>query len=112
MADATRPRPAARWLYQLLILWLFLRFASGAFLPGGDWPLPPAHYVAMGTDLLLLLAVVGIGLKLFRSPDDPRSASASLLLAVGVVSGLGLLGIRFTSEAAWWTGHFRNYTFF
>lgn len=113
MADAARRHRGVWRFYQFLGAWLVLRFAWAVLVPGDEWPLPPAHYIAMGFDLLLLLAVVCLRSRLVISAEDPRSSSfANLVLVAGVVSGLGLIGIRFTSEPAWWTGHFSNNGFF
>lgn len=66
----------------------------------------------MGIDLVLLGAIIGMRSRLFESAQDPRLTSANLLLAAGIVSGVGLIGLRFTSDSAWWTGHYRNNAFF
>ncbi len=92
-------------LYQFFVLWLLVRFVWSLVVPGGSWPLPPEHYIDMALDLAMLLVVIFLRVRMFATPDDPRRAFANLLCVVGVVSGLGLLGIRFTSKAAWWTGH-------
>lgn len=99
-------------LYQFIVLWLAVRFAWAVVVPGEEWALPPAHLVAMGIDMTLLAATLGLRVKLPLSATDPRRPNANLLLAAGAIFGLGLIGIRFTSEAAWWTGHLRNHGFF
>ena len=62
----------------------------------------PAHEYAMRTEQLLtiglnVLAVVGLfGMKA-KVPQP--------LFWPGLMAGIGLLALRFTSDAAWWTGH-------
>ncbi|MBX3580569.1 MAG: hypothetical protein KF810_01550 [Rhizobiaceae bacterium] len=104
---------AIRWrLYQFFTIWLMARFVWAAAVAGGEWPLPPSHYISMGIDLVLVGAILVLRSRLFDSAQDPRLTFANLLLVAGLVSGLGLIGIRFTSDAAWWTGHYRNDAFF
>lgn len=112
MAGENRPGRTTWRLYQFIVLWLAVRFAWALLVPGEEWALPPAHTLTMAIDLLLLVAAVGLRTGLFDTAADPRRQRANLLLAAATVCGLGLLGIRFTSEAAWWTGHLRNNGFF
>ncbi len=97
-------------LFCFLAGYLVLRFLSAVFVPGGEWPLPPWHYVAMATDVALLAAVVGLR----RRAVEGLAAGAwqrglvSALLFCGIVAGVGLLAIRFTSKPAWWTGHLHS----
>jgi hypothetical protein len=96
--------------YQLVSIYLFLSFLWAAIVPGGAWPLSPWHYVSMGIDLALLACVLLLRPRLFpeNGRSDPRAAWANLLFGLGLMAGIGLLLIRFTSDAAWWTGHLRS----
>lgn len=39
--------------------------------------------------------------------DNSRWSTANTLYWCALIGGVGMLLIRFTSNAAWWTGHFR-----
>jgi hypothetical protein len=102
---------ATNWrVYQFVSIYLFLRFLWAIVVPGGEWPLPPWHYVSMGIDLVLLACVLLMRPRLFpeQGYNDPRATWANILFGLGLVAGIGLLLIRFTSDAAWWTGHLRS----
>ena len=104
-------QPGSIWYFFLFFsVYLILRFLSGLFIPGGSWPLPPAHYMAMGIDLGLLVGVVVARSQLFAKlpPRDRKRDIAGILFVAAVISGVGLLLIRFTSEQSWWTGHLRD----
>ena len=58
----------------------------------------------------LLVGVIGARSQLFaKLPEmDSRRPIAGILFVAAVISGVGLLLIRFTSDQAWWTGHLRD----
>jgi MFS-type transporter involved in bile tolerance (Atg22 family) len=97
-------------VYLIVSGYLILRFAAAIFMRGGEWPLPPSHYLQMAVDAGLLVGVIGLRSQLSARLDrhDPRRGLMGVLLVVGVIAGVSLLLIRFTSDAAWWTGYLRN----
>jgi len=109
--DTSGRQNQANWrVYIFVSIYLAIRFLWGVFVPGGEYPMPPWHYVSMGVDLVLLICVLMLRSRLFPElgANDPRTTWANVLFGVGLVSGIGLLAIRFTSNAAWWTGHLRS----
>jgi hypothetical protein len=96
-------------------IYVILRFLSAVFLRGGSWPLPPWHYVAMITDVVLLVMLIVLNsnvnaaftLEDRSNPANSRRTLQGFLFWFGVIAAVGLLLIRFTSDAAWWTGHLR-----
>ena len=79
------------------------------FTRGGPWPVPPWHYISMLFDLILLGSVVA---ALMTRPAPAANAplyvrNGGLLLGGGIVAGIILIGLRLTSDHAWWTGHWR-----
>lgn len=109
MDTPAQPNSTNWRIYQCVSIYLFLRFLWAVLIPGGEWPLPPWHYVSMGIDLVLLVCVVLMRPQLFPAgSQDPRAGMANVLFGLGLVAGVGLLLIRFTSKAAWWTGHLRS----
>jgi hypothetical protein len=107
MSDAPATASRAWYLLAFLAAYLALRFLWRAVVPGGAWPLPPEHLIEMGLDALALLVLVALRVRVAQA-GAPSPALANVALAAGAVGGAGLLAIRFTSEAAWWTGHFAN----
>ncbi len=106
-ADTT----ARSWLiFRLLAAFLTLQFLWNLLVPGGAWPLSPVHYMNMAFDLGMLIGLIGVRSRLAAAYADNsgRLNMMYLLFVVGVIAGVGLLGIRFTSDAAWYTGHLRN----
>lgn len=100
-----------QWAIYLIVSgYLILRFAAAIVLRGGEWPMPPSHYLQMAVDLGLLVGLFGLRSQFYAKLDrfDSRRGPAGVLFVFGVVSGVGLLLIRFTSDAAWWTGYLRN----
>ena len=60
-------------------------------------------------NLGLIVGLVGTHKALAKEfdPDDSRWSTAKMLYWGAIVGGVGMLLIRFTSNAAWWTGHLR-----
>ena len=95
--------------------YVIFRFLWAVFTPGGSWPLPPWHYVSMTTDIVLLVMIVVLNsnantaftLEDRRNPASSRRTLQGFMFWFGVIAAIGLLLIRFTSDAAWWTGHLR-----
>jgi hypothetical protein len=110
MTTETQSNTANWRVYQFVSIYLFLRFLWAVVVPGGEWPLPPWHYISMGIDVVLLACILLMRPRLFpeKGHDDPRATTANVLFGLGLIAGLGLLLIRFTSDAAWWTGHLRS----
>jgi hypothetical protein len=88
-------------------IYLIARFLWRIVFEGGSWPLPPWHYVSMLIDVGLMIAL--IALRPSESGlEESRRGTASLMFWLGILAGVASLLIRFTSDAAWWTGHLRN----
>lgn len=106
---AQKQSSKTRFMFLALAAVLVIRFAMAVFLEGGSWPLPPAHYYAM-----LIDAAFTAGLFILRGEANRQSQTVNqrdfntIALLAGTLSGLGLLAIRFTSDAAWWTGYLFN----
>jgi hypothetical protein len=64
--------------------------------------LTPAHEFPMRTEQIMTMtfdALMFAGLFAFKRPMPQP------LFWIALVAGLGLLALRLTSDAAWWTGH-------
>ena len=106
MTTDARQGNAGRTVFLLIAVYLIVRFLWRAVIPGGGWPVPPWHYVSMGIDVVLVGCL--IALRSRQSDGESRGGAATPLFWLGVVAGVGSLLIRFTGEAAWWTGHLFN----
>ncbi len=67
----------------------------------------PGHFLSMGIDAAALAALVAckyISLSAGKGTETFNSQT-NVVLWIGMLAGAGLILIRFTSDAAWWTGH-------
>lgn len=94
-------------IYYIIGAWLILKMLWSVFTPGGEWPLPPAHYLSMAIVVAMSAAIVFGRSKLLRASNisADNKGRVKLLFWPALASGIILIGIRFTSDAAWWTGH-------
>ncbi len=96
------------WLsYYFLATVIVARFLWRVLTSGGSFPLPPFHYYSMVIDLLMLGALMFAKRHVSRwvGYGSPEASKANLAFVPGLIAGVGLLLIRFTSHHAWWTGH-------
>jgi hypothetical protein len=76
----------------LLIFWFLYRVV----VPAHEYPIRPEQVLTMLFEVGLLIGLFGAKSKL-----------PAWLFWAALVCGVGLFLIRFTSDAAWWTGHLR-----
>jgi hypothetical protein len=97
-------------LYLTVSALLILRFLMAVLLTGGEWPRQLEALLQVAVDIGLLVGLVGMRRQLAAAmaPEDSRRPAATALFVAGLVSGVGLLLIRFTGDAAWRTGYLWN----
>jgi hypothetical protein len=79
-------------------------FASALIFFFGYRVIEPAHeYMMRPEQIMSMVFDAGIIAGLVAT----RSRLPQWLFWLALVCGLGLFAIRFTSDAAWWTGHLR-----
>jgi hypothetical protein len=84
------PKPF-RFVYaSLLIVW----FLYSVFVTAHEYPMRPEQVITMLIEAAVLFGLV-------RS----RSEIPAWLFWIALACGVGLFAIRFTGDAAWWTGH-------
>lgn len=107
MASGTKTRDSSWAIFVLAACYLIFLFLWRILLPGGEWPLPPMHYVTMGLDVVLIAVVFVLRSRLsgYLAENPSRALLATVLFWCALGAGIGSLLIRFTSDAAWWTGH-------
>jgi hypothetical protein len=72
----------------------------------GKFPPSPYHLFTMGLDGLMAVILAILVATLGSSPPGALRTAATIIGPIGVVAGLVKVGIRFTSDHAWWTGDF------
>lgn len=71
-------------------------FAARLTLPAHEYPSQTGQMMTMLFDAGLVFSAIVM-----------RNRMPAWLFWVALLCGLGLFGVRFTSDAAWWTGHLR-----
>lgn len=61
-----------------------------------EYPMRTAQVMTMLFDAGMILGIIGM---------KPKEGGLAALFWVALAAGIGLFAIRFTSDAAWWTGH-------
>ncbi len=107
MVNNTRKVDSTWAIYVLAACYLVFLFFWRILLPGGERPLPPMHHVSMALDLALVAVVFVLRFRLsgYLGENPSRGTFATILFWCALGAGIGSLLIRFTSDAAWWTGH-------
>lgn len=107
-----KPRVATGWLpFLLLVAVLGFNLYSGLFVTADEYP--PRYYQVfeITLDAVLIGVLVALRMQWSRTlpPGDQRRTLGNILFVVALICGLGVLGIRLTSDHAWWTGNL-NYS--
>jgi hypothetical protein len=60
MTTGTRQQSFSWKLFLGISIYLIARFLWRIVVAGGGWPLPPWHYISMGIDVALLVALISM----------------------------------------------------
>lgn len=93
-AEAEHPREPKLLIAVAIIL--ISNFAWRVLVPAHDYPLRTEQVLTMAFDLMLIVALIGLRL---------RVAKFTALYWSALVCGVGLFVIRLKGDASWWTGH-------
>ncbi len=77
------------------VMLIFL-FGFRVLTPAHEYMMRPEQIMSMVFDAGIIIGLIGT-----------RSRLPQWLFWIALLCGLGLFAIRFTSDAAWWTGHLR-----
>jgi hypothetical protein len=92
--------------FAFLALYLVLALLWRGFTTANEYDSVPVVTMTIAFDVLCVIALVAVRIQIKRAlPDNPLPDAAQLLFVVALLAGVGLLVIRFTSDASWWTGH-------
>ena len=91
-------------------IYLIATFLWRLFVRGGEWPLSPGHYVSMLLTVVIAATLIAMRPRLMEgfAEEPSKQKTATTLFTLAMVAAVGSLLIRFTSTAAWWTGHLTN----
>jgi hypothetical protein len=96
VSNATTPAGSGRHeiLFFVVSLYLIGTFLWRVLVEAHEYAMRTEQMLTIGLDLLMVIGLFGI-----------RAHGPKPLFWIAMVAGVGLLLIRFTSDAAWWTGH-------
>lgn len=80
--------------------------AIAMIVPAGEFPMPPYHLFEMGLDAVMTAILVILVATLGAAPEGGLRTMAAVIGPLGVIAGVVKVGIRFTSDHAWWTGNY------
>jgi hypothetical protein len=84
----------ARFLFIALACYLIATLLYRALTTAHEYPMRTEQVMTIGLDLLAVVGLTGM-----------RAHGPKALYWAGLLAGIGLLLIRFHSDASWWTGH-------
>ncbi len=94
-------------LFLLVFVHLIFSHLWRMLVTANQYPGQTATFLSMLADACSVLGPAGLRnqLNAARPPDDARRSKINVAMGFGITAGISLFLIRFTSEAAWWTGH-------
>jgi hypothetical protein len=96
MSNPATPTDAGRGrvLFFVASCYLIAMFLDRALVTAHEYPMRPEQMMTIAFDVCAVAGLVGL-----------RGRGPQPLFWTALVAGIGLFLIRFTSDAAWWTGH-------
>lgn len=97
-----------RWnIFRLVAAYLILSLLWRALVTAHEYPGRTSQIMDIVVDLFAFVGIIGLRNQLVAAlpANDPRKSTLGLIFAISIAAGIGLFLIRFTSEAAWRTGH-------
>ncbi len=89
--SGARPKP---WLFYALTCLLIAEFLWSVIVPAHEYPMRAEQVLTMALNAGMMIGLFGV-----------KNAGPKPLWWIALIAGVGLFAIRFTSDAAWWTGH-------
>lgn len=107
MSVAPAANPKNWYLYLFICFFLIVQLLWRLFAVAHEYPSRSTQILEMVLDAAMVVAVFGMrGQILAAMPEgDGRKGLVQALFVVAAIAGIGLFLIRFTGDAAWWTGH-------
>lgn len=83
-----------RVLILLVPSYLIATFLWDALTPAHEFPMRTEQIVSIAVDVVAFVGLIAL-----------RARLPKMLFRIALLAGLGLLAIRVSSDASWWTGH-------
>jgi hypothetical protein len=93
-------------LMLLMCAVLFWGAYQALFIPAGEFPPAGVVWLDLGLDAGVTLALVALFAMGAAGATGPLKSALTVLAPLAIVAGLLQIGVRFTSDHAWWTGHY------
>lgn len=90
----SRATPRKQVLILLVPSYLIATFLWDALTPAHEFPMRTGQVLSIAADLLAFVGVIAL-----------RARLPTMLFRIALFAGLGLIAIRVSSDASWWTGH-------
>lgn len=112
MAEPKRNLMAGPLPFFIISGYLILTAARRLLVTADEYPPREAQILEMVIDGGMIIALIGFWTVVSKTikRGDKSAVPLTLLFLIALAAGVALFGIRFTSDAAWWTGHL-NYIF-
>ena len=94
MSKSATSSDNGRITFFLLSCYLIANFLYRTLTPAHEYAMRTEQIMTIGLDLLCVVGLIGM-----------RARGPKPLFWVALLSGIGILLIRFNSDASWWTGH-------
>ncbi len=109
MTAAPAANPKNWYIFLFICFFLIAQLLWRLFAVAHEYPGRSAQVLEMVLDAMMVAGIFGLRIQLLAAmPDsDGRKSFGGVLSIAAIVAGVGLFLIRFTSDAAWWTGHLR-----
>lgn len=109
MTAAPATSPKNWYIFLFICFFLIAQLLWRLFVVAHEYPSRSAQVLEMVLDAMMVAGIFGLRSQLLAGmPDnDGRKGFGSVLSIAAIAAGVGLFLIRFTSDAAWWTGHLR-----
>ncbi|TPN76833.1 hypothetical protein FJ987_03450 [Mesorhizobium sp. CU2] len=106
MPDMSSSKPLPWTTLRVIAALLIVTFVYRLCIPSHEYDSRGSVILDIVLNIGLLVGLIGTGRSLQQqAPDDDRWKVGTPLYWAALISGIGLLLIRFTSNSGWWTGH-------
>jgi hypothetical protein len=102
-SETGEPRYA---MFFCLAFYLVLIFMWRLFATAHEYDSPGMVFFSIGLDILCLVGLVAARIQIKRAIyGRSLSGGVQVMFFLAFLAGIGLLAIRFYSNASWWSGH-------
>ncbi|HVF72603.1 MAG TPA: hypothetical protein VM940_13425 [Chthoniobacterales bacterium] len=102
------PLPRGAKGFFFLAIYLILTFLYRVLVTAHEYDSVAVVYMSIGLDLAMIAGLILGKIAISRQiTAHQRRGLVTIVFVVALLAGVGLLGLRITSDAGWWTGHLR-----